>query len=165
VSYSRPSPAEIPPALLDPTPTADKMVAAANAVLRVRRPKRRPLPGLDVAALAKRYGGDPANTQQTRTAVFRVPLGVSWDAYRAVRDRRIASFLKVLESKGYRLIPRAGAIRVAPGIYPATHPETGTPLLDQREFRVEVDCSFPNAEPVVIRLDPEDLAPIDHKER
>lgn len=146
----------VPPALLSPEPTAEKMVRRYN---RSGHRPGRAVPGLDPAALAHKYGGDPANTKQTIAGVFRVRLGASWDEYRRVRDRSLSIFCRVLEARGYRLIPRRGAVRVAPGVYPAKHPETGVDLLDQREFRVEVDCSAPNAEPVVIELEPDDLAP------
>lgn len=159
MSSSRPDRAAVPPALLDPEPTADRRIRRHNeAVARGWRPPRT-APGLDVEALRAKYGGDPANALQTITGVFRVPLGATWDQYRRIRDRRLSVFLRVLEAKGYRLVPRKGALRVGPGLYPASHPETGAPLPDQREFRVEVDCSYPRAEPVVVRLDPADVAP------
>jgi hypothetical protein len=143
----------VPPALLDPEPTADKRVRAA-------RHKRiaGTYPALDAAALQRKYGAG-ANAKLTRVGVFRAPLGASWAQYRQIRDRAIQTYLKALEAMGYRLIPRRGAIRVDPGVYPALHPATGVALLDQREFRVSVDCSAPTAEPVRIQLDPEDVEP------
>jgi hypothetical protein len=154
----------IPPALLHPEPTADAAVRRHNEALRRHGPPPRDR-GLDVAALSRRYGGDPASTVQTRVGVFRVPLGSTWEAYARLRDAALRRFSAELERRGYRLVPRKGAVRVAPGIYPARHPETGVALLDQREFRVSVDCSFPGAEPVVIALDPEDVAPTPREER
>lgn len=167
MSFSRPDPAAVPPALLSPEPTGDRLVRRANELLRRRRARRGDappapsvIPGLDVAKLDAKYNRDPANTKQTVAGVFRAPIGSTWDQYAAIRRASLDRFLRVLEAKGYRLIPRKGALRVLPGTYPARHPVTNASMPEYREFRVEVDCSAPNAERVVVELDPADLAPI-----
>jgi len=104
--------------------TAAKRVRRYNARPRRRTPTLEPR-GLDVAALAARYGGDAQNTTQVRVGVFRVPIGVSWDRWTRYRD-----------------------------------PLTGLDDPDYREMQLVAVCGLRTSpEPVVIALEPEEIAP------
>src|SRR5690242_6021258 len=96
---------DTPAALLNPETTADKRTRRYNVELerRGKRPKQteRVIPGLDVAALAAKYGGDPANTTQTRIGVFKVPIGISLDKWRCIRNVAVERFTKALEGQGW----------------------------------------------------------------
>lgn len=160
-SYSPPKPADIPPALLHPEPTADKRVRRYNDALkrRGRRPKvkTRALPGLDVAALAAKYGGDAQNTTQTRVGSFRVPIGISWSRWERYRNLAAEKFLKALEAQGWQVTK----LTAKPGPYPYRDVLTGRDDANYREMHLVAECGLRKApEPVRVELDPEDIAPI-----
>lgn len=158
-SFSPPRPAEIPPALLDPEPTADRRARQYNDALRRRGPKRkvtrRALPGLDVAALAAKYGaGDAQNTTQTRVGSFKVPIGISWDRWERYRNHAAERFLTALEQQGWQV----AKLTAKPGPYPYRDVLTGRDDPSHREMHLVATCGLKRApEPVVVQLDAADV--------
>lgn len=161
-SSCRPDARDIPPALLDPEPTADKRVRRYNAALtaRGRRPRqpRREIPGLDVGALSARYGaGDAQNLTQIRLGTFRVPIGISWDQWTAFRNLAATRFLKALEDQGWQV----SKLTARPGRYPYPDVLSGVEDPDFREMQLVAECGLTKEpEAVVVALDPEDVTPI-----
>jgi hypothetical protein len=162
VSFSPLNPGEAPPALLDRTTTAEKRIAGYNAALarRGKRPKqtRREIPGLDVAALAAKYGsGDAQNKTQTRIGTFKVPMGISWARWETYRNLAAARFLKALEDQGWQV----DRLQVRPGVYPYRDVLSGKDDPDFREMQIVATCGLrKEPDPVAIHLDEEDVAPI-----
>ena len=151
----------IRPALLDPIPTAEKRVERYNAALRnVQRPRvaRRELPGLDIAALAAKYGGgDAQNRTQLRTGSFKVPIRCSRDRWERMRNHAAEKFLRALEGQGWQV----SKLTAEPGVYPYRDILTGTDDPDFREMLLVAECGLrKEPEAVVISLDPEDVEPI-----
>lgn len=161
-SYYPPSRGEIPPFLDAPETTAAKRIRRYTAALarRGRRPRqaRREIPGLDVAALAARYGrGDAQNTAQVRIGTFRVPIGIGWSRWEAYRNLAATKFLAALEGQGWQVT----RITARPGVYPYRDVMTGLDDPDFREMQLVAECGLrKEPEAVVVHLDPEDLASI-----
>ena len=153
-SYSRPE--DTPAALVAGVETtAAKRVRRYNARPRRRTPTLEPR-GLDVAALAARYGGDAQNTTQVRVGVFRVPIGVSWDRWTRYRDHAAERFLRALDQQGWQV----ERLEARPGVYPYRDPLTGLDDPDYREMQLVAVCGLRTSpEPVVIALEPEEIAP------
>jgi hypothetical protein len=158
MSFSPPRPADIPPALLNPEPTADKRGRQYAAALtrRGRRPRttRREVPGLDLAELAAKYGQDAQNTTQ-----IRMPIGIGWSRWEQYRNYAADRFLRALEDQGWQVV----RLTAKPGVYPYQDVLTGLSDPDYREMLLVAECGLRKApEPVVVTLEPEDLAPIVH---
>lgn len=162
VSFSRPDPAEIPPALRDPEKTADKRVRRYNEALGARGPRQkvteRVLPGLDVAALQRKYGGGDAQNRTTyRIGSFKVPINVTVGVYERMRNYAAARFVEALEGQGYvvaRLTERAGP-------YPYRDVLMGRDDPQYREMHLVAACGLKKEpEAVVISLEKEELEPI-----
>src|SRR5262245_51911728 len=144
--------------------TAAKRVRRYTARRRRRTPTLEPR-GLDVAALAARYGGlvsggaalrDAQNTTQVRVGVFRVPIGVSWDRWTRYRDHAAERFLRALDQQGWQV----ERLEARPGVYPYRDPLTGLDDPDYREMQLVAVCGLRTSpEPVVIALEPEEIAP------
>ena len=159
-SFSRPDAADIPLPLADRETTSDKRLRQYRAALarRGRRPKqlRQELPGLDVAVLAARYGGDPANTTVQRVGSFKVPMGISTARWQRYRNLACEKFLAHLDATGF-VVAR---IAVQQGVYPYVDVLTGRHDPAYREMLLVATGGVPKVESVAIELEPEDVAPL-----
>ena len=171
----------LPSALASPTPTADKRIKRYNDALAIKRhneavlarrnrkplPKqlRKEIPGLDVAALAAKYGsGDAQNKPQVRIGTFKVPVWQpGWDVVRFesafARQKRWACerFLGMLDGEGWDV----KRVEIKWGVYPYRDVLTGKDDPYQREVLIVAECGLrKDPEPVVIHLEREDVEPL-----
>jgi hypothetical protein len=154
VSYSRPEPAAIPPAL---RPTAE--TTADKRVRRSRVTKRRrgeiAAPGLDTVSLSAKYGGDPGNSTRTLIGTFKVPMGVGWDTWKRYRNVATERFLRTLDRMGF-VVERVVA---RPGVYPYRDVLTGLDDPAYREMQLVATGGYPKAKPEKVEIDPAHLEP------
>lgn len=157
VNFSPPKGDEVPVALRNPEPTAEKRVRRYNAgrKSRVSVPKTAQVkaPALDVAALAAKYGGDPQNTTQTRIGTFKVPIGISIARWERIRNLAAEKFVTALKQQGW-IISR---IECRTGVYPYRDILTGTDDPGFREMQIVATGGIPKVERTVIELDKDDV--------
>ncbi len=152
---------DAPAALTNPEPTATKRVRRYADALRRRGKRakvaRRELPGLDVAALAAKYGGDAQNTTQTRVGTFKVPINITVSRWEQYRNYAAEKFLKALDAQGWQV----ARLTAKPGVYPYQDVLTGLADPDYREMLLVAECGLRKApEPVVVHLDAADVEPL-----
>lgn len=159
-SYSRPDAADIPLPLAETETTSERRLRQYRAALKRRGPRAkqqtREIPGLDVAALAARYSGDPANTTTTTAGSFKVPMFISRDRWERYRNWACERFLQKLDASGF-VVDR---ISVRRGVYPYVDVVTGKADANYREMLLVAEGGYPKVEPVAIELDAEDVAPM-----
>ena len=145
------------PALDNPIPTATKRLAKWQKQvdfgnLHRRKTRNVVVPGLDVAALSRKYGMEEATKPRLVEGTFTVPIGISPSAYHAIRNDAIKRFIEAMDKQGWEFVP-IYRIKVYPGMYPAVDLRDGIPLLDMREMRVHAHFRFRKPEPVKIEID------------
>ena len=150
------------PGLDDPTTTAAKRIAAFmdrtdwNKIDKRKR-KRMTIPGVDTAALSRKYGMEAAAAPQLMEGTFRVPFGVALTIYMRLRTEALQTFIETMGKRGYEFYPSYG-IKVEKGMYPAVDLLTNKLHWDQREMRILAFFRFRKPEPVRIELPPHLLA-------
>lgn len=160
---------ELVPALNNPTPTADRKIAAYERQLAQRggmtqllkdSPESQTVAGVDAAALSRQYGMDNARAPQWKEATFQAPIGATDEQYAKIRFDAIRTFIKTMNSRGFDALTSAAyQPRVSPGVYPAYDLASGFALLDRREMIVGMWFTFRNPKPVRIELPPHLLQP------
>jgi len=157
------------PAADNPIPTAAKRLGRLMASIDESRYTAKDhaptltFPGLNMAKLRREWGPQTAGMPRVQQATFRVPLGIAPTAYQELRNKAVASWIKVMDKNGYDLAPWPGQtkpIRVYPGIYPAIDLNGGYPILDMREFIVEGMFSYRKSKPLRIELPGEVIGPL-----
>lgn len=162
----------MPPALADPTPTADRRLAplmgadwaggAATATENRKAEKVVTIPGIDLDAFNAKWSDERrALAPQLKRAHFRVPIWATWAQYRRERESALKAWFDSMRKQGWGVhADAAHQIRVYPGVYPAHDLRDGIPLLDQREFVIE--AYFRKERPRLIKFDvpPELLEPL-----
>lgn len=148
------------PGLDDATTTAAKRIARWNAqvdwaTIAARKPdEKRPdlvIPGLDTAALSRKYGMERAVAPQVIEGTFRVPLGTTKTRYLQMRARYLKRMIEGLDRQGYEFCQNLG-ITVKKGMYPAVDMRDRKPDWDMREMRIIAHFRFRKPEPVTIEL-------------
>ena len=156
---SPPEPAVIPPALAfgaETTAVRRVRTALERSRAQPRAEQSTAIAALDVTALERTYGGDPANTTVACIGVFRVPMGITWPAWERYRDAAAERFLSMLEREGFVL----ERVRARPGRYPYHDVLTDREDPGYREMQIVAEGGWPRAERVVVELAPEDVDPI-----
>lgn len=140
-------------------PTAARMIDRAN---RERWSGQGSAPGVDPAALSRRYGGDAAYAPRLQQATFKVPLGVSASSYEAERTRKIHLWINRMAKQGWDWCSDR-RIQVLPGHYPAYDTDDRgrvVPDLGAREFVVRAHFRQRSPEFIRTEIRPELLRPL-----
>lgn len=154
----------IPPALDNPTPSAEKRNLAWGAKIdwdkfgKKAEPGRREIPELDMAQLQAKYGPDRAYWPREHTATFRAPIGARQDQFERIRNDAVRHWLEYMDRDGWDFRSEY-RISVYPGVYPAYDLRDRVALLDEREFMAVAFFVKRQPETVRIELDPDDIAP------
>lgn len=125
-----------------------------------KTPEPSVLPGLDVAALQRKYHPDRGRAPRMLEGTFRVELGMRMDTFNRIRDDRVNRFVIEMNRRGWDL-DLSQNIQVYPGIHPAIDLTTGKPMIGLREFVVRAWFKFRNPEVQRLELDPAWLKPIE----
>ena len=118
---------------VNPEITGAKRIRRANAERWRNQGVAAPI---DISLLSRRYGGDAAYAPRLKQATFKVPLGVSPDAFRKEQGFKVWTWINRMQKMGWDWLSDR-KIQVYPGHYPAyeTDHEGGiVPILDMREF-------------------------------
>ncbi len=115
------------------------------------------IPGLDVAALQKRYTIDP-QTVRRLTGTFIVPVDVTADQLLAIKRNATGDFIRHMTAQGWYFRPER-RIQIKPGRYPAPDLKTGLMRPDAREYLVHACFTRREQNMVRIPLDPKLLEP------
>jgi len=150
------------PGLDDATTTAARRIARfidRTDWDKIAKRERRDIviPGVDTAALSRKYGMEAAAAPTLIEGTFRVPFGVALTIYMRMRTEALKTFIENLGKRGYEFYPSYG-IKVEKGMYPAVDLLSRKPLWDQREMRILAYFRFRKPEPVRIELPPHLLA-------
>lgn len=150
------------PGLDDATTTAAKRIARFIDrtdwdKIAKRERKNIVIPGVDTAALSRKYGMEAAAAPTLIEGTFRVPFGVSLTIYLRLRTEALHTFIETMGKRGYEFYPSYG-IKVEKGMYPAVDMLSRKLHWDQREMRILAYFRFRKPEPVRIELPPHLLA-------
>lgn len=124
-----------------------------------KTPEASMVPGLDIAALQRKYHPDRGRAPRMLEGTFRVELSMRIDTFNKIRDDRVNRFVIEMDRQGWDL-DTSQNIQVYPGIHPAVDLTTGRPVIGLREFVVRAWFKYRN--PIVqrVELDPAWLQPV-----
>lgn len=116
------------------------------------------IPGLDVAALQRKYGPHTAYWPREQWGTFTAPLGATHAQFEQIKYQAIRRWLDHMDREGWQFRSEY-RIQVYNGVYPAYDLRDRAPRLDLREFRVRACFVKRHPETIRLELDPELLAP------
>ena len=91
------------------------------------------LPGLDLAALRRKYGPHRAYEPKPFKATFQVPLGAHDATFAKEQAKVVGKWIERQEKRGWTFVGSKD-VHITEGMYPAKDIETGEMILDKREY-------------------------------
>lgn len=108
------------------------------------------IPGVDLAALRRRYGPQNGRRPRSMTTTMKIPLGIGAGQLERYAGEKIRKWIETMDRMGFDWLSAKG-VTFAGGRYPAFDLLSQRPLLDMREFMVT--ALFVHRNPETVRLE------------